>query len=156
MYSATDDVPTAAPWHPFTRTVCGCAECQQCCRDQPGPLAPGDFERIAGYLGETPIEAQAHFWASPGAVLGTRSGQMLRVGTITPRRVNGRCTFLSDAGACTIHPVAPFGCAYFDPHQPVEEGQRRSVWLHLAIHRLPAYARLRARLMTATSWRPKF
>src|SRR5258708_4879591 len=102
---------------PFERTVCACRECVQCCKDQPGPLMPGDFERIAEFLGETPEQAQSHFWASPGAMAKVKeTGEIIKIGTITPKREKGRCVFLDENDRCKIHPVAPFGCAYFDTH----------------------------------------
>jgi Fe-S-cluster containining protein len=141
---------------PFARTTCACPTCVQCCRDQPGPLRPGDFERIAAHLGETPAQAAAHFWASPGAVaMDTRTGRQFRIGTITPQRVGGRCVFLDAQDRCGIHAVAPFGCAYHDTHQSTAEGQRRSAWAMRLVHGDRAYQALRQSLPPATSYRPR-
>src|SRR5262245_411680 len=117
---------------PFARTVCACPECRACCTRQPGPLLPGELERIAAHLGQTVREASAKFWASPGGRIGNRAtGQTLDVPTITPRMRAGRCVFLSQDGEdrCTIHEVAPFGCAYFDTHMDAAEGQRRGLYM---------------------------
>jgi Fe-S-cluster containining protein len=140
---------------PFARTVCACAACTRCCKEQPGPLARGDLERIAEHLGETVEQAEAHFWASPGAmVMNSSTGRQFRVGTITPRLVRGRCVFLDEQDRCRVHPVAPAGCAYFDTHQSSVEGNRRSVWL-VGDQQHPDYQQLRARLPFATSYKPR-
>lgn len=139
----------------FTRTTCACAACVQCCKDQPGPLAPGDLERIAAHLGETPEQAKAHFWASPGAVvLDLRTGRQARIGSITPRRENGRCVFLDAHDRCRVHAVAPAGCAYFDTHMSAVEGQRRGAVI-VTLQQAPDYQALRSTLPLATSWRPR-
>lgn len=137
----------------FERTTCGCAECIEPCRRQPGPLAPGDLERIAAFLGRTLRDIAGSFWASPGAIVRDARTQAVRtIGTITPRRRAGRCVFLSSDNRCRIHPVAPFGCAYFDMHQSPEEGQRRSFWLHRTIEADADYQSRRRTLAEATSW----
>jgi hypothetical protein len=56
-----------------------------------------------------------NFLASPGALV-LKNGKPCRIRTIVPARNNGWCRFF-DGNLCTIHPVAPFGCAYFDTHQ---------------------------------------
>ena len=114
---------------PFSRTTCACHRCVQCCKDQPGPLAPGDFERIAARLGETPEQAAAHFCASPGALTVDWMGKVERVGTITPKRRKGRCVFLGEDDRCRIHAVSPAGCALFDVHMDAFEADPRSNWL---------------------------
>ena len=91
---------------PFSRTHCACPECQACCRRQPGPLVPGDLERIAAHL-QLPVRVAAlKFWASPGGVVANRAtGEQVRVGTITPRMREGRCVFLEahrDGGFGTL------------------------------------------------------
>lgn len=142
------------PQHDFNRTVCACTECKRCCRVQPGPLAPGDFERIAAHLGETKEQAKRHFCASPGALIREGiNGPAKRVGTICPKKVRGRCTFLDDAGRCTIHSVAPFGCAYFDVHMGRATAHPRSLWLVRQTMR-PEYQALRNELPYATSYKP--
>lgn len=148
----TDPVATDPP---FTRTACSCAECVTCCTEQPGSLAAGDLERIAEAL-QLPVRVAAlKFWASPGALLLSRdTGEVYRQGTITPRRVRGRCVFLDAADRCTIHAVAPFGCAYFDTHMPLAEAQPRSQWLARS-QSSPDYQSLRRTLMVATSHKPR-
>lgn len=141
---------------PFERTTCGCADCVGCCKKQPGSLAPGDFERIAAFLGESVEDATRHVWASPGAVvMDSTSGRMFRIGTITPRFAEGRCVFLQPDDTCQVHPVAPFGCAYCDPHMSVEDGRNRSAWHLIGIMQSEDYQRLRATLVEATSYNPR-
>jgi Fe-S-cluster containining protein len=140
---------------PFARTTCACAECVQCCKEQPGSLVPGDLEAIAAHLGESVAEAKAHFWASPGAlVMDTGTGRQFRVGTITPKRERKRCVFLGEDDRCRVHPVAPAGCAYFDTHQSAREAQPRSAAMVRA-QMDPAYQRLRAELPFAASYKPR-
>lgn len=57
-------------WHepPFPRTVCACHDCVQCCKKQPGPLAPGDFERIARWTGELRCPRKGEWYLS-GAIV---------------------------------------------------------------------------------------
>jgi Fe-S-cluster containining protein len=141
---------------PFARTVCACADCRDCCKRQPGALAPGDFEAIAEHLGETTIAAKTHFWASPGAlVMDTKTGRQFRVGTITPRydRRRGRCVFLDDKDRCRIHPVAPAGCRLFDTHLGLAEAMPRSIWLARS-HMGADYQQLRSELPFATHYKP--
>lgn len=134
--------------HRFTRTACDCTECVACCQRYPGPLAPGDYERIREHLGGQDIDHK--LWASPGAiVMDTRSGQVGRVGTITPRMKDGRCVFLDKDNRCSIHAVAPFGCAYFDTHMTKEEADPRSRWLAVETNNDRDYKRIRARLKKA-------
>jgi hypothetical protein len=45
---------------------------------------------------------------------------------VPARHVNGACIFLTDECRCSIHPIAPFGCAFFDSHQEGDEADRRS------------------------------
>ena len=138
----------------FKRTTCACKDCTACCKRQPGPLAHGDFERIAAYLGETHAQAKEHFWASPGALVKLRdSGQTIRIGTITPRFRKGRCVFLDENDRCKIHPVAPFGCSHFDTHQSAQTAMPRSLWL-VKSQTNEYYQRLRNELPYATSYRP--
>jgi Fe-S-cluster containining protein len=140
---------------PFARTECACPTCVECCKDQPGCLMPGDLERIAAFLHLPVRTAALKFWASPGAVLlNGQTGATFRVGTITPRRVQGQCIFLKD-DRCTIHPVAPAGCALFDTHQSPAEGQRRGLWL-VRQQAQAAYQSLRRTLVEATWYKPRW
>lgn len=130
---------------PFQRTKCACSACVDCCYRQPGPLAPGDFERIAAYLNLYPEDAKKFFCASPGALV-SENRKVRRIGTITPKRFKGKCVFLDHEDRCTIHPVSPFGCAYFDVHQPKEIADERSLYLALAQDSDPVYKALRDEL----------
>lgn len=143
---------------PFKRTKCGCASCVMHCRRQPGFLVPGDLERITAELRATGREAEIeNFVASPGAVIGNRAtGKTQRVPTITPaRKPDGSCAFLDDAGRCTIHEVAPFGCAYYDDHNiTTQEANRRTLWALKLIMDTPNYALLRGMFPEAERWDP--
>jgi len=139
---------------PFDRTSCGCGECSAHCHVQPGPLAPGDFERIAAKM-RLPLEvARGWFRASPGAVVRI-DGVIRRIGTIVPKAdQSGRCAFLDTSGRCTIHDVAPFGCRMFDGHMEQAEAHRRGVWYLREIEADPGYGRLRSTLEPAATYRP--
>lgn len=139
----------------MNRTSCACAECAQCCKTQPGSLAPGDFERIAEHLGSE-VEARQKLWASPGAkVMNTATGRIFWIRSITPRYVKGRCVFLTPDDRCSIHAVAPAGCALFDTHMGAAEGARRSAWLYHSIAADPSYARIRETLPFADYYKGK-
>lgn len=139
--------------HGFERTTCACKRCVDCCKAQPGPLAPGDYERIIELTGLHPEEARLMFWASPGSLVAdSRTGRQRLVGTITPQMVRGRCVFLQPDDRCGIHAVSPFGCAMFDMHQPPSAWRPRSLWLVQAIDADSDYQRLRATLPV----RPEF
>jgi Fe-S-cluster containining protein len=123
--------------HYFDRTTCACERCTACCKRQPGPLAPGDFERIVDYIAKTQncsreialSQAKTQFWASPGCIVKDWKGDTFRIGTITPRYARGRCVFLDENDRCKIHEVAPFGCSHFDTHMSQHEAMARSSWL---------------------------
>lgn len=120
----------------FTRTVCACETCTDNCRHMSGVCAPQDIARWAQQHG-TAFRAWAldSLAASPGA-LALRQGARIRIPTIVPRRdASGRCHWLDPHDQCMIHAQAPFGCAYFDCTQSWEEGNRRSIPVHLAIMR---------------------
>lgn len=143
---------------PAKRTVCACTECQSCCRVQPGHLLPGEMERIAEHLGKHLDAVKPLFWASPGAlVMNTQTGIQFRIGTITPKydRRRKACVFLTEEGHCSIHEVAPFGCAYFDTHQSAAYGRSLSTWGLEQIQGSPEYHALRHTLPFAESYRPK-
>jgi hypothetical protein len=113
----------------FGRTVCACHACTLNCHHIPGYLIPADLERMQQFLspGEDQRSwARRHLLASPGALV-LCLGRAVRILTLVPaRRADGACTFLTEAGRCAIHAVAPFGCAFFDSHMPQAEADQRS------------------------------
>lgn len=112
----------------LARTECACAGCASHCHIVPGYLIPADLERLSRHLGyRNPLSCAAdHLLASPGATV-LQAGQLRQLPTLVPRRQeNGACVFLDENSRCRIHAVAPFGCAFFDSHQPNEEAHRRS------------------------------
>lgn len=113
----------------FGRTVCGCPDCVRNCHFIPGYLVPADLCRIGEQLapGDDLLAwSRDHLLASPGAQV-MRGGRVFRIRTLVPaRRSDGSCRFLTADDRCSIHPVAPFGCAFFDSHQSREESDRRS------------------------------
>jgi hypothetical protein len=97
------------------RTECGCACCAAPCRHVPGGLVPSDL------AGLCPPGQDVFAWAE----------QHLRALTAGPhpalvpaRGVTGGCHWFFE-GRCAVHGHAPFGCAFFDSHQPPEEVRRR-------------------------------
>lgn len=113
---------------PFARTVCGCRDCQQSCK-HPGYLDKDDVDRIAAHLGIDRYAMLDKLQPGRGAiVMNTSTRQVFRIPSIIPKTEHGRCTFQSADGKCSIHAVSPFGCAYFDTHMGLDEGQRRSAW----------------------------
>jgi len=140
---------------PFERTICACAECVKCCYRQPGPLVPGDYERIKEHLGASDQDMRKLFCRSPGAlVMNLRTGTARRIGTITPKRVAGKCVFLDENERCKIHAVAPAGCAYVDTHMDMEQGQRRGQWMARS-QQDADYQKLRDTLPVAQSYNPR-
>lgn len=99
------------------RTICSCELCAINCRFIPGYLLPEDLDNIPTFLGYSDMFefAQKNLLASPGALV-LKNGKPCRIPTLVPARNNGWCRFF-DGWLCTIHPVAPFGCAFFDAHQ---------------------------------------
>jgi Fe-S-cluster containining protein len=105
---------------------------------------PSDVERILQWreaqpdlesLGQVERREVAVGWfkkqfvASPGALVKSlTTGQMQRIGSITPRYAKGRCVFLDENERCTIHPVSPFGCSHYDVHMPWTVAHTRSLW----------------------------
>lgn len=147
---------------PFERTRCACPECVECCHRQPGHLIPGDFERITEFLKIAPEEALKYFWASPGGKMMNLETRTIRqVRTITPRMEKGKCVFLDENDRCKIHPVAPFGCAYFSGCDNrtstsfLKDQHQRSVWGLVEIHDSNQYKALRSKLPLATSYKPR-
>lgn len=108
-------------------------------------LAPGDVERIAAHLGNTPGEVLGSLLlASPGALVMHMNPvpRAFRIPTIVPAtKPDGTCIWLQEDGRCAIHSVAPAGCAYFDAHMSVNEGSARSAWFLRRIMESDKYAR---------------
>ena len=147
--------------HGFERTVCACDQCKACCKRQAGPLASGDVERITAFIAKRQgwtLEVafdwvKTRLWASPGCLVKDMLGRVQRIGTITPRCPKGRCVFLTEDERCSIHEVAPFGCAYFDTHMDHHRAQERGSWL--AGDQLDSdYQKLRDQLPYATHHKP--
>lgn len=134
--------------HNFTRTTCDCAECVACCKKQPGPLVFADLPRIQDFLGLPLVEFLKLFVASLGSlVMDVRTGETRRIGSITPaRKADGSCVFLDANDRCTIHSVAPFGCAYFDIHMDAATAIPRASWLARKMD-VPVYQAIRAMLL---------
>ena len=112
----------------FKRTKCDCKDCAINCKYLPGYLLPEDLGRIARSLGYTNLGQFAfdHLLASPGATV-MKEGRVFQIPTLVPRRKeDGSCMFLDENNRCTIHAVSPYGCAFFDAHQPDEEANLRS------------------------------
>jgi hypothetical protein len=100
------------------RTICECAQCKINCRFIPGYLLPEDLSEIAAFLDYSDLFefAKENLLASPGALV-IKGGVLCRIRTlVAARNDRGWCRFF-DGSPCTIHPVAPFGCAFFDSHQ---------------------------------------
>lgn len=138
--------------YPFERTVCACADCQSCCRRQPGYLIPGDVDRLVAATGRP---AKEFLVASPGAVvMNLETRVQRRIGTITPKFHGGKCVLLDDNGRCTVHAVAPFGCAFFDTHMKIHEGQQRSRWGLEQIVKNQEYKTIRSKLSLTKHYKP--
>lgn len=99
----------------FARTNCDCRECQLNCQHMPGFLIPADLERMIPKETDPYVWAEKNLLASPGAVvMNTRTGVKSRIPTLVPAvKKDGSCIHLKDS-LCTIHEIAPFGCAFFD------------------------------------------
>jgi len=94
----------------------------------PGFLTPPDLEKLHKALApQLPLIdwAKTSLLASRGAIV-ICNGQVARVPTIVPARseITDFCVFL-EHNRCSIHKIAPFGCAYFDDHQTKAEGDSR-------------------------------
>jgi Fe-S-cluster containining protein len=150
--------------NPFNRTVCACKDCVACCKRQPGSLIAGDFERIVDWFMKTQnwsreialSHVKKQLWASPGAMVkNALTGEVRRVGTITPRWDRRRkcCVFLDENDRCTIHEVAPFGCAYVDTHMNRATAHERSLY-GVTNQEQPDYQALRNQLPYATHHKP--
>ena len=142
---------------PFTRTKCACPDCVAQCKHHPGYLIPGDIEMIARNLGKTVHEISDRFAASPGAVVADReTGKQYRIPTIIPAPdITGRCNFLDEHDRCSIHDFAPFGCAFFDSHEPKERAMTKSLWALRLIVIDDSYDAIRLTLEPTKSYKPK-
>lgn len=97
----------------------------------PGSLIPSDLVQIQEFVGDHSGDfVLTHFLVSDGAKVGIKTGdqlQIMSVPSLVPaQRPDGRCVFLTSDEKCSIHPVSPFGCGYYDTHMDIEEGERRS------------------------------
>lgn len=98
----------------YARTSCACANCATNCRFMPGYLIPSDLTRMHPDTATVYEWAIANLLASPGAAV-LRNGKVFRIPTLVPAtKQDGSCIHLTDNALCVIHPVAPFGCAFFD------------------------------------------
>jgi Fe-S-cluster containining protein len=113
----------------FERTCCACPACTVNCSHIPGYLIPADLPRIAAqHQPNTDVRtwARTFLLASPGALVLQR-GRLVRIPTLVPaRREDGACAFLTPDNACSIHALAPYGCAFFDAHMPKAQADQRS------------------------------
>jgi hypothetical protein len=79
----------------------------------PGFLIPADLDRMISSGVAPLVWAETNLLASPGA-LAVKDGKQFRIKTLVPAvKRDGSCIHLID-DRCTIHAVAPFGCAFFD------------------------------------------
>jgi Fe-S-cluster containining protein len=133
-----------------------------CCKRQPGSLILEDVAKIVAYVAQRDNVSvdfaydwvKERLWASPGALVkDSNTGKTYRIGTITPRFRKGRCVFLTEDDKCSIHEVAPFGCAYFDTHMPPSVAMPRSLFA-CRNHTDPIYQALRNELPYATHHKP--
>ena len=104
------------------RTVCNCHLCAINCRFIPGYLLPEDLDKIPTFLGYSKLFefAEKNLLASPGALI-IKNRRLGRIRTLVPARNDSDWCKFFDGRLCTIHPVAPFGCAFFDSHQEQSE-----------------------------------
>ncbi len=135
--------------HP--RSVCACDNCRLNCQFMPGYLIPADLERMIPDGSDPFVWAKQNLLASPGALV-LKGGQEQRVRTMVPavNKETGACAHFQN-GCCTIHAIAPFGCAFFDcQSQPNDELGRLGLiavikawdedalyarlWRHLELH----------------------
>jgi Fe-S-cluster containining protein len=118
----------------FDRTVSTTSADILNCKHMPGMLAVNDVQRMANRDG--PVDnvltwAESNLRASPGGMVANKAtGKTRRVPTLVPARdaETGHCTFFDAATErCTIHEIAPFGCAFFDASMSAKEAQARSL-----------------------------
>lgn len=113
----------------FRRTVCACRDCVQACEHLPGYLVPADLPRMQAALAPQELFqdfALKYLEASPGSLI-RHQDTTVRIPTLVPQsRPDGSCIFLSE-GRCTIHAVAPYGCAFYSTHDSKVEGDRKTL-----------------------------
>lgn len=138
---------------PYERTVCACERCVDFCK-RPAHLIPADVQRIAEFLHaegrvDAPTGASQFFRASNRTKVGiftSRGMKIVTIPTITPKTGDdGRCVFLKN-DRCSIHAVAPFGCAFFDAHMDRDAGDERVKWSLREIAQSQQYKDFRAML----------
>ena len=102
----------------LTRTTCECKACATFCSHMPGFLVPADLDRLAALDTDIYAWAREHLRASPGAlVMVSQTREQFRIRTLVPAATpTGACHWLV-AGRCSIHAIAPYGCAFTDTHQ---------------------------------------
>lgn len=112
------------------RLVCACEACVTNCRFLPGYLIPSDLRRLVPAGAGLLSWAREHLRASPGATVlrlhadGRR--EVIRVPTLVPaHRDDLSCRWL-EGDRCTVHAVAPFGCAFFACSQSRSESDALS------------------------------
>jgi hypothetical protein len=97
----------------------------------PGFLIPADIPRIASFLGYTNLGqfARECLMASPGSLAKDLiTGKVFRIPTLTPQaQPNGACKFLTAEGRCSIHAVSPYGCAFYDSHEPIAVANKKTL-----------------------------
>jgi len=97
----------------FERTTCACDNCKLNCQFMPGFLIPSDLDRMIPPQMQPLPWAELTLLASPGALV-AKGSDLFRIPTLVPAvKNNGSCINLHE-GQCLIHPIAPFGCAFFD------------------------------------------
>jgi Fe-S-cluster containining protein len=136
-------------------TECSCAECVKCCKDQPGALGPGDYERIREKLAQPDVSHL--FRSSDGALVhDSDTKRTFRVRTIVPlydRRAK-RCVFLGADDRCTIHEVKPMGCGLFDTHMDNATAMARTLWV-VKEQQDEKYQELRRTLKVTDHYKPR-
>lgn len=110
------------------RSTCGCGDCRTNCQFMPGFLIPEDLHRIIPNNVEPFMWAESNLLASPGALV-QKDGERFRIPTLVPAvKSDGSCINLTNAGACGIHAVAPFGCAFFSCVPEVPGLSAAGIW----------------------------
>ena len=96
---------------PFPRKPCECSLCVGACRD-PGYLIPTDLERLGI---KTADDARGWIRASMNYAVAVTGGYgLLRALVPTVNAETKVCRWMDKDNRCTVHDVAPFGCAYFN------------------------------------------